>query len=290
MSSVARLPPPAAAPAAVTPSSAASSPASSAAPSAAGRLLLDGGRLDAALGGGLLLAACHELHGAAATALALMLVLRCQRPGPILWLADARRDEGRLHGAGIAELGGDPARLWLVQAGSMLAALRAAADAQRCPAIAAVVIEAGAAAIVDLTVTRRLQLAAAASGVFTLLLRSGPPQPSAALTRWRAAPAPARRLAAAAPGPPRLAITLERQRGGPADIALELEWNRDRCRFQPAAAATSHAGQPIPIGAAFCRRTAGARIAPHPGAVPAPAGNRTPGNRTTGVARRIRAA
>ncbi len=217
-----------------------------------------------------------------------MLVLRCQRPGPILWLADSRCDEGRLHGAGIAELGGDPARLWLVQAGSTLAALRAAADAQRCPAIAAVVIETGAAAIVDLTVTRRLQLAAAAAGVFTLLLRSGPPPPSAALTRWQAQPAPARRLAAAAPGPPRLAITLERQRGGPADIALELEWDRDRCRFQPACASQSTG--PIPIGAAFGRRIAGPRIAPHPGAVPALAANRTAGNQAAGAARRIRAA
>jgi protein ImuA len=158
-----------------------------------------------------------------------------------------------LYGAGLAELGGDPGRLWLVAAGAALPMLRAAAEAQRCAALACLVIEAGSASAVDLTVTRRLQLAASASGVFTLLLRAGPPRPSAALTRWQARAAPARRLAANAPGPPRLALTLERQRGGPADLYLELEWDRDRRRFLPA---TAFAQRAIPIGAAFGRHAA----------------------------------
>jgi protein ImuA len=223
-------------------------------------LALDGGIADSALGGGLMLAGCHEIYGPAASAWALMLALACPRAGPILWLADARSDEGRLYGAGLAELGGDPARLWLVMAGNTLATLRAAAEAQRCAALGCVVIEAGSASAVDLTVTRRLQLAAAASGVFTLLVRAGPPRPSAALTRWRARAAPARRLAGNAPGPPRLALALERQRGGPADIELELEWDRDRRRFLPVALA----GTRLPVGAAF-----GRRITPHPRALPA---------------------
>ncbi len=218
--------------------------------------------MDAALGGGLALAGVHEIYGPAGTALALMLALAAPRAGPILWLADARGDEGRIYGAGIAELGGDPARLWLVNAAGAVPMLRAAAEAQRCAALAGVVIEAGNAAAVDLTVTRRLQLAAAASGVFTLLLRAGPPRPSAALTRWRAVAAASRRLAANAPGPPRLALTLERQRGGPADMALELEWDRDRRRFLPADTKAA-----IPIGAAFGR-------APDFGRQPAVAGSR----------------
>jgi protein ImuA len=214
---------------------------------------LDGGRVDAALGGGLALAGCHEIYGPAATALALMLALASARSGPILWLADPRGDDGRLYGAGLVELGGDPGRVWLVAAGAALPMLRAAAEAQRCAALACLVIEAGSASAVDLTVTRRLQLAASASGVFTLLLRAGPPRPSAALTRWQARAAPARRLAANAPGPPRLALTLERQRGGPADLYLELEWDRDRRRFLPA---TAFAQRAIPIGAAFGRHAA----------------------------------
>ncbi len=230
-------------------------------------MTLDGGRVDAALGGGLALAGCHEIYGPGGTALALMLALAAPRAGPILWLADARQDDGRIHGAGLAELGGDPGRLWLVQAGGALPMLRAAAEAQRCAALACVVIEAGAASAVDLTVTRRLQLAAAASGLFTLLLRAGPSRPSAALTRWQARAAPSRRLAADAPGPPRLALTLERQRGGPADLTLELEWDRDRRRFIPAAAFAERA---IPIGAAFGRSAA------HIGALPAVAARRTP--------------
>lgn len=229
-------------------------------PAVAGRLCLDGAEADTALNGGLSLAGCHEIYGPAASAFALMLALAAPRAGPILWLADARGDEGRLYGAGLAELGGDPARLWLVMAGNTLATLRAAAEAQRCAALACVVIEAGSASAVDLTVTRRLQLAAAASGVFTLLVRAGPPRPSAALTRWRARAAPARRLAGNAPGAPRLALALERQRGGPADIELELEWDRDRRRFLPASAI----GQRLPVGAAF-----GRRIAPYPRTVAA---------------------
>lgn len=240
-------------------------------PAVAGRVALDGGRVDADLGGGLALAGCHEIYGPAGTALALMLALAAPRAGPILWLADARGDEGRLYGDGLAELGGDPARLWLVAAGGALPMLRAAAEAQRCAALACLVIEAGSASAVDLTVTRRLQLAAAASGVFTLLLRAGTPRPSAALTRWRAAYAAARRLAANSPGPPRLALTLERQRGGPADLTLELEWDRDRRRFLPATAfGATVIGRAIPIGAAFGRR------APIAGPVPAVALGRTP--------------
>jgi protein ImuA len=231
------------------------------------RLALDGGRVDAALGGGLMLAGCHEIYGPGSTALALMLALASPRAGPILWLAAPRSDEGRIFGAGLAELGGDPGRLWLVNAGGALPMLRAAAEAQRCAALACVVIEAGSAAAVDLTVTRRLQLAAAASGVFTLLLRAGPPRPSAALTRWRVAHAPARRLAAGAPGPPRLALTLERQRGGPADIAQELEWDRDRHCFLLAAATVA---RPVPIGAAFGQRQA------HPRHLPAVAARAAP--------------
>jgi protein ImuA len=228
-------------------------PVSARVPAAAGRVALDGGRVDSALGGGLLLAGCHEIYGPGSTALALMLALASVRSGPILWLAAPRDDDGRLYGAGLVELGGDPRRLWLVAAGAALPMLRAAAEAQRCAALACLVIEAGSVSAVDLTVTRRLQLAAAASGVFTLLLRAGPPKPSAVLTRWQARAAPARRLAGNAPGPPRLALTLERQRGGPADLYLELEWDRDRRRFLPA---TAFAQRAIPIGAAFGRHAA----------------------------------
>jgi len=241
-------------------------------------LRLDSGRVDAALNGGLALGACHEIYGPGATGFALMLALANPRPGPILWVADGWEDNGRLHGAGLAELGGDPGRLWLVAAGGVVPMLRAAGEAQRCAALACVVIEShGEAKAIDLTVTRRLQLAAAAHGVFTLLLRSGAPRPSAASTRWQAEPAPARRLAAGAPGPPRLAITLTRQRGGPADISLALEWDRDRCSFIPAESRVTAA---TPIGAAFAKQP------PHPGAGPAVAASGTPGKQASGRGRR----
>jgi protein ImuA len=226
---------------------------------------VDGGALDAVLGGGLLLAGCHEAYGPAAGAFALLMALAVPRPGPILWIGDGWSPDGQLNGDGVAELGGDPARLWLVAAPDALAMLRAAGEAQRCSALAAVVLETSKPhAAIDLTVTRRLQLAAAANAVFTLIVRHGPARPSAALTRWQVDPAPARRLAAGAPGPPRLALTLARQRGGPADVSQILEWNRDRCRFHPAGQASR---QPIPIGTAFARRAASVPlgIPAHPG-------------------------
>lgn len=242
-------------------------------PVATGRLALDGGPLDAALNGGLALAGCHEFYGPAAGAFALMLALACPRPGPILWISDGRCADGRLYGAGIAELGGDPGRLWLVAAGGVVPMLRAAAEAQGCAALSTIVLEShGDARAIDLTVTRRLQLAAA-SGPFTLLLRSGDPRPSAALTRWRVEAARSRTLAAGAPGLPRLAISLTRQRGGPSDINTLLEWNRDRRRF---VAAGQSAGQLVPIGAAFARR-AQWHGAAHPGAGAAVAAQRAAG-------------
>jgi protein ImuA len=72
-----------------------------------------------------------------AARLALMLALAAPSSGPILWLADVRADDGQLYGAGLAELGGDRARLWLVNAGSAVPMLRAAAEGsavQRWPA------------------------------------------------------------------------------------------------------------------------------------------------------------
>jgi protein ImuA len=230
-------------------------------------MALDGGRLDAALGGGLLLAGSHEIYGQGSTALALLLALAAPRAGPILWISGGWAPDGQLHGDGVAELGGDPARFWLVAAPDAVAMLRAAAEALRCDALACVVLDTGKPQpALDLTATRRLQLAAAASGVFTLIVRHGVPRPSAALTRWQVAPAPARRLAAGAPGPPRLVLSLARQRGGPADVSQTLEWNRDRCRFLPA----SRSEQPAipiaagPIGSVFARRAVAAGAA-HPG-------------------------
>ena len=161
------------------------------------------------------MAALHEFYAqgegdaASVAAFALLLALRCGRPGPLLWLREdraARQD--RPYGLGLADLGLDPARLVLVQAPDTLTLLRAGAEAVACAALAAVILEpfggrsggrSGGAAAFDLTASRRFMLAAARSGVLTLALRSGDPVPSAAQSRWQVAGAPSEGLGANAP-------------------------------------------------------------------------------------------
>lgn len=199
--------------------------------------------LDDRLGGGLAEAALHEIHAGseadigAATGFALLLALRCGRPGPLVWLRDDRaRMNGRPYGLGLAGLGLDPARLLLVQAPDTLAVLRAGAEAVQCGAVGVVVIEPwGKSPALDLTATRRLALAAARSGVLTLLLRSGEARPSAAQSRWGVKAALSEALAANAPGHPAFDISLLRHRGGIAGFETRLEWNRDRRVFCRAA-------------------------------------------------------
>jgi len=200
---------------------------------------------DAAMGGGLAAGRVHEmfaadpLDAASAAAFAALLALRGGDPAPLLWLrtADAARRCGCLHAPGIAELGGDPDRLLLIEAGDAKALLAAANDAARCPGSAAVVVESwGQLPALDLTAGRRLALGARDAGVTLLLLRlAAEPTPSVAETRWRIAAAPSRELEANAPGAPAFDLELLRWRAGPAGARWRLEWNRDDQAFRDAA-------------------------------------------------------
>ncbi|MBB3880266.1 ImuA family protein [Sphingomonas pseudosanguinis] len=157
---------------------------------------------------------------------------------PILWLRTeaAERQGGRLHGPGLIAMGLDPADLVVVVVGDDSALLRAAADGARCPGLGTVIAEGwGAMRGLDLTASRRLMLAAEASGVVMILLRvAGQVVPSAATTRWAVAPAPSRALAADAPGAPAYDLELLRRRGAPAGTRWRVEWNRDTQSFDPA--------------------------------------------------------
>ncbi len=252
--------------------------------------------VDARLGGGLAMAALHEFYAqgegdaASVAAFALLLALRCGRPGPLLWLREdraARQD--RPYGLGLADLGLDPARLVLVQAPDTLALLRAGAEAVACAALAAVILEpfggrsggrSGGAAAFDLTASRRFMLAAARSGVLTLALRSGDPVPSAAQSRWQVAGAPSEGLGANAPfsnkgadapfsshgadaafsnqgadapGPPVFAVTLLRHRSGIGGFATRLEWDRDSAIFTAPRSGPAPAAVPLRAAAAPAR-------------------------------------
>ncbi|HVH75306.1 MAG TPA: damage-inducible protein [Stellaceae bacterium] len=195
--------------------------------------------IDRALaGGGLLRGAVHEIFGAGGdeedgalpAAFAAHLLSRLAPPagdsGAVLWCL-ARPD---LYGPGLAALGLDPARLVLVRAPRDELLLMAIEEGLRPSGVAAVAGEIGR---LDMTASRRLQLAAEHSGVTLLLLRrwrSGEEaarereRPSAAATRWRVAALPSR-SAAGEPGvgSPRWRVELLRCRGGrPAQWDVEV--------------------------------------------------------------------
>lgn len=190
-------------------------------------------QLDVALGGGLARGALHEIipagapDRAAATGFALVLALRFASTGrgTLVWIGEdfASLESGALYGPGLAAFGLDPARLLVVQAAQGEEALWAMEEALKCRALAAVVGELWDVRACDLTASRRLALAARASGTPGLLLQARAPPASAATTRLevRAASAPAAAQVLRGkplPGPPTFAVRLQRARG-----ALQLD-------------------------------------------------------------------
>jgi protein ImuA len=216
---------------------------------------LGAGEVDALISGGLPLAALHEIHSAealineqgtrredghCAAGFALMLALRARSAAdlearPVLWVREEARIRrgGHIYAPGLVELGVDPGGVLFVDAPDPLASLRSAVEGARSDAMAAVIVEiAGNPRILDLTATRRLAVAAAASATPVLLVRVGARMvPSAAYSRWRIAPAPSQALAAQAPGHPVFAATLTRHRRGIPEFTRYLEWDRDRQCF-----------------------------------------------------------
>lgn len=198
------------------------------------------GSLDRALGGGLPRGRVHELFGAvedegAAAGLTLILARLATDDAPLLWLrtAAAGRTGGVPYGSGLAALGVKPDRLLIGAMADDAMLLRATVDALRCPALGALVVELrGRAPLLDLTASRRLALAAEASGVTALLLRiGGDPVPSAADTRWRVAAAPSVPLPGNAPGMSAFMLHLLRRRAGPDGMSWRLVWDSERGMF-----------------------------------------------------------
>jgi protein ImuA len=201
--------------------------------------------VDERLRGGLARDGLHEFFGAeradatAAAAFALLLALRLPEDGTrIFWISGDRERQasGRLYPPGLAEMGGDPARMLLVQAADLRDALRAAADGIRSKAAGAVILEAqGKSRLIDLTSTRRLALAAAEAGVLALLVRGDAvPMPSAATTRWQIRSAPSLPLPGNAPGLATFDIDLLRHRGGIAPFTARVTWDHATRSFHDA--------------------------------------------------------
>jgi protein ImuA len=235
------------------------------------RMALGHAEADATLQGGLAVAAVHEVfsegrHGAAATGFIaglaglVSLAGRAGARRPLVWVRQdfAEIESGALSMSGLSELGLDPRLLVTVRAADADAALRTAADALACDAVGVVVLEVwGQARQLDLVASRKLTLAAQASGVTGLLLRvAAEPQPSTAETRWIVCAAqspPSAPLSAW--GTPMFDAQLVRNRHGPVGRWI-MEWKCDECQFakpasvpQPVAAAPAHRPHQAPARA-----------------------------------------
>jgi len=165
------------------------------------RVALGHAEVDTMLRGGLAVAAVHEVfaeghQGAAATGFIAGLAGRVAPQRPLVWVRQdfSEIESGALSMSGLAELGLDPRCLVTVRATDSESALRTAADALACDALGAVVLDVwGETRQLDLVASRKLTLAAQASGVTGLLLRiAATPSPSTTETRWivRAAHSP----------------------------------------------------------------------------------------------------
>jgi protein ImuA len=191
-------------------------------------------------GSGLACGALHEViaaaHGDRAAAFGFTVALTtctlAVRRGPVVLIA-ARRclaDFGEPYGHGLHRLGLDIGRLILVETRLDTDALWAMEEALR-PEVAPAAVAGAVEGDLDLTKSRRLNLAAAGSGAPFILLRPpGTAGTSAAATRWRVASAPAGRDRFGAFACCRWSVALERCRNGRPGHWL-LEWNHVAHRF-----------------------------------------------------------
>jgi protein ImuA len=229
------------------------------------RVTLGHAAADAKLHGGLVRGVLHEVFAAesrqagSATAFVAGLASRSAVGRPIMWVRQdfVAIENGALSMNGCAELGLDPRRIVTVRAADIDMALRVTSDALGCDALGAVVFDVwGEARQLDLVASRKLTLAAQASGVTCLVLRtSATPSVSTAETRWivRAAHSPPT-PAWGAWGFPRFDAQLLRNRHGQTGQWI-MEWNCDECLFrepaahsQPAAAAPANRPAQASVG------------------------------------------
>jgi len=191
-------------------------------------------------GAGLACGALHEISAATygdtpsafGFAVALAALARRLRTGPALLVSPRRSfaDFGQPYGHGLCQLGLDPGNVILVETRGDKDALWAMEEALRSKAAALVVGVAGSDQ--NLTSSRRLSLAAAASDMPLVLLRAHRAiGASAAQTRWRIAPAPAAKDRFGALALPRWRVALERCRNGRTG-QWQLEWDHAACRFR----------------------------------------------------------
>ena len=175
---------------------------------------------------------------AIATAFLVGIARRLSPPGGVLlWIEEEGfgTEHGELYAPGLMGFGLDPAQVIFVHARRRLDALWAAEQGLKRRGMI-VLLELGARGkALDLTLTRRLSLAAKAEGSTALLVRgdlaSAPRLPSAAWTRWQIARAPGRNPHAGELSPLAMTATLARHRERPAGQRFFMEWMSDECAF-----------------------------------------------------------
>lgn len=209
---------------------------------------------DELLEGGLVCGAIHEIfasgpHGVIAAGFAAGLAKRLCARRPLLWVRQNFIDSesGALSAIGLNELGIDSRGFIRVHANDVEIALRVAVDALACDALGAVVLDIwGEAKALDLVASRKLTLAARASHVTCLVLRTAASvSASTAETRWivRAVRSMSTRDVW---GHPTFDAELIRNRHGQTGRWI-MEWKRDEAIFcdvatypQPMASAPSN--------------------------------------------------
>ena len=152
----------------------------------------------------------------------------------VLWIEPeaAEFEGGALYGPGLELLGLPMARMIGLRVAHERDGAWAMEEALRCRAVAAVVGEfARATSTLDLTMLRRLALAAGEGGGLGLLLRHyACPLPSPAMTRSEIAAAPGARDAFGGLGRPAVVLSLVRNRRGPTGRWL-LSWDSHERAF-----------------------------------------------------------
>jgi protein ImuA len=224
-------------------------------------------------GGGLALGRVHEVVGearsevrdAAAIGFAATMLVRLLRErecgGDVLWCPRSANPFGGMPSArGLAELGLDPGRIILVDAHDEADRLWVMEEGLRCSGLAAVVAELGPAhpgrGARDSVSCRRLQLAAEASGVTGVLLRSdaGATAIGTSESRWQVT---ARSSPEELDWRPCWQVKLLRARNGRSGEA-KIIWEAERGIFHPAIplSTTNHSPMKVSPAPIFAARSA----------------------------------
>jgi protein ImuA len=197
------------------------------------------GAIDKVLGGGLALGALHELapvapfHLGAAAGFAVALAVRADAAKSVLWIQPdfAGLEGGCVYGPGLGMFGLPLDRFLILRVARSIDALWAMEEALKSHAISTVIAELPE-DIADLTITRRLVLAAREFGTLGLLLRHRPTrEPNASMTRWNIAAALSRADAFGGLGISAFDLSLVKNRRGNCGRWV-VSWNTHERTFK----------------------------------------------------------